>query len=213
MTKFEKTTGVIWITGYSASGKTSVGRKLKASLAADGVAVIFLDGDDLRSIFANRWGYERAERIELAKVYFRLCSHLASQGFTVVISAVAMYDEVRIWLKENVPNAIEAYLDVPEDKRRQRDRQTKGIYKAQDFQKMYDPPRTPDLSICNYGDIAPDDAANTIKEFFLSKGLNRRTDRGKRNIGKSTTRRRLLLGNHPLSHNMWLKQSLTIASY
>ena len=176
----DQTTGVIWITGYSASGKTSVGRKLKTKLLADGVCTIFLDGDDLRSIFADRWGYERAERIELSKVYFRLCSHLASKGHTVVISAVSMYDEVRAWLKENVPNAIEAYLDVPEEERRQRDRQTKGLYDKQDFEKMYDAPQDADVVIRNYGDVAPENAANTIREFFYAEGLSRTADRGKK---------------------------------
>ncbi len=180
MKKNKNTSGVVWVTGYSASGKTSVGRKLKDSLLADGVPTIFLDGDDLRSIFASRWGYEREERIELAKVYFRLCSHLASQGFTVVISAVAMYKEVRLWLKENVPHAVEAYLDVPEDERRIRDSQTKHLYNNQDFQKMYEAPQAADIVVHNYGEIAPEHAAQQIKEYFLTVGLNRSADRGKK---------------------------------
>lgn len=180
MSTTSKQSGVIWVTGYSASGKTSVGRKLKASLIEDGIPTIFLDGDDLRSIFANRWGYEREERIELAKVYFHLCSHLAAQGFTVVISAVAMYQEVREWFKQTVPNAVEAYLDVPEEERRERDRQTKGIYKDQDFSKLYDTPQDADVVVKNYGEIAPEHAAEQIKKLFLSEDLNRSADRGKK---------------------------------
>src|SRR5687768_1986541 len=105
---------VIWISGFSASGKTTVGRRVEAMLRARGAPVIFLDGDDLRSIFAGRWGYTREERTELARVYFRLCSHLSAQGFTVVICAVAMYAGAREWLKQNVSQAVEVYLDVPE---------------------------------------------------------------------------------------------------
>ncbi len=43
---------VIWIIGYSASGKTTVARKLAFKLRADGVRTVSLDGDDLRAILA-----------------------------------------------------------------------------------------------------------------------------------------------------------------
>src|SRR5688572_6364776 len=86
--------GVIWITGYSGAGKTTVGRKVEGALRQRGMATAFLDGDDLRRIFAGKWGYGRSERLELGKVYLRLCSHLASQQVTVIISAIAMYAEV-----------------------------------------------------------------------------------------------------------------------
>ena len=51
--------GVIWITGFSAAGKTTVGRRVAAELQALGLPTIFLDGDDLRSILGSSWGYER----------------------------------------------------------------------------------------------------------------------------------------------------------
>ena len=105
--------GVIWITGFSSSGKTTVARKVCRILKERGLSTIFLDGDDLRSIFSNSWGYDKKDRVELAKIYFRLCSHLSSQGHTVVISAIAMYDEIRAWVKENVNGAMAVYLSVP----------------------------------------------------------------------------------------------------
>ena len=49
---------VVWITGYSGSGKTTVARKVEASLREQGVSTISLDGDDLRAIFSGKWGYE-----------------------------------------------------------------------------------------------------------------------------------------------------------
>lgn len=175
------TAGVIWITGYSASGKTTVGRKLEMKLRSDGLQTIFFDGDDLRSIFANRWGYAREDRVEIAKVYFRLCSHLSAQGFTVVIAAVAMYDEVRHWLKENIPNSIEAYLDVPDAERRKRDKETKGIYLLNDdVELLYDEQTNADIVVMNYADTDPDTAADRIKKFYLEEGIGRSTDYGKK---------------------------------
>ena len=161
--------GLIWITGYSASGKTTVGRIVERRLKERGLTTIFLDGDDLRSILGAKWGYDRDARVELAHVYFRLCSHLAAQGMVVVISAVAMYDEVRTWLKVNVPRSIEVYLDVPEDERRRRDLATKNVYsKMGNIAELYDRPTTPDLSLGNFGDASPEDIAGEIIDHFLS---------------------------------------------
>ena len=164
-------TGVIWISGYSSAGKTTVGRKVEALLERRGLKSIFLDGDDLRSIFAGRWGYSREERVELARVYFRLASHLASQGYAVVISVIAMYDEVRSWLRQNVPNALEVYLDVPEEERIRRDRETKQVYRnIEKTAPDYDPPDARTEAVDNHT-VDPDDAAERIVTRFLSREL------------------------------------------
>ena len=165
--------GVIWVTGYSASGKTSVGRSVKEELKNKGYRVIFLDGDDLRQIFSHKWGYNREDRVELAKVYFRLSSHLASQETIVVIAAVAMYDEVRKWTKENIPRSLEIYLDVPRDERLRRDKLTKGIYGRNDnLEDDYDAASNPDMRIENYGNTSSTETAQKIVEFYLSKNLH-----------------------------------------
>ena len=176
---------VIWITGFSASGKTTVGRHLDARLRENDVRSVFLDGDDLRSILAHRWGYSREDRVDLARVYFRLCNHLATQGVTVVISAVAMYEDVRQWVKENVAGAVEVYLDVPEDERRERDRATKQIYDQIGAQtKLYDEPQNPDLAIPNYGGVTAEEAAERILEFVESAPVIRGRPRPLRALGQ-----------------------------
>jgi adenylylsulfate kinase-like enzyme/SAM-dependent methyltransferase len=171
--------GVIWITGYSGAGKTTVARNVERLLRSRNHQVVLLDGDDLRSIFAGRWGYDRDERIELASVYFRLCSHLASQGLVVVISAVAMYDETRAWVKANVPGSMLVYLDVPHDVRVSRDAATKRIYgSGVDLESMYDEPADPDLRIANFDQVSSTDAAQEIVEQFL-RSAEARADHGK----------------------------------
>ena len=165
--------GVIWISGFSSAGKTTVGRKAELLLRNNGVKTIFLDGDDLRSIFAERWGFERSERVELARVYFRLCSHLASQGYCVVISAIAMYAEVREWLRENVPGIFEVYLEVPAEERMERDRETKQLYKKLgDVSKIYDLPDEQVFRIKNYGDQTSDLTAQEIVKLYYARNSN-----------------------------------------
>lgn len=172
--------GVIWITGYSGAGKTAVARQVERLLREDDAPVIRLDGDDLRSIFAARWGYERADRVELARVYFRLCSHLASQGVVVVIAAVAMYEDVREWVRTNIPRSMEVYLDVPLEVRVSRDEGTKQVYTSlTDLEGMYEPPSDPDLRIENFGDTTPASAARHVVHAYLSRADGEEPDRGK----------------------------------
>lgn len=158
---------VIWITGYSSAGKTTVGRVVEAELRRRRHSTVFLDGDDLRSIFSGRWGYDRTDRVELARVYFHLCSHLASQGHVVVIAAVALYQEAREWLREHVPGVLEVFLDVPETERRLRDSAGKNVYaRAGDMAKMYDGPGDTALRLENHGSATPDEMAKQILDAF-----------------------------------------------
>lgn len=176
----EQKPGVIWITGYSGAGKTTVARKVEALLRNDGVRTIFLDGDDLRSIFHGRWGYDRSDRVELAHVYFRLCSHLAAEGATVIIAAVAMYDEVGNWVRTNIPNAMQVYLDVPEEERRRRDARTKQVYgKISDLGAMYDIPSDPDLKIANHSGETPESVAARIVSTYTQGKFRHDAGRGR----------------------------------
>jgi adenylylsulfate kinase-like enzyme/2-polyprenyl-3-methyl-5-hydroxy-6-metoxy-1,4-benzoquinol methylase len=154
---------VVWISGYSSSGKTTVSRLVAHKLRKLNYNVILLDGDELRSIFSFKWGYTRADRVELAKVYFRLCRHLSSQGFTVVIAAVALYEEVYDWIQENISNVYIYYLEVPESVRRHRDSIGKNIYShGTDLENIYDGPGPMAITISNSSGVNPNDVALTI---------------------------------------------------
>lgn len=171
--------GVVWITGFSGAGKTTVGRLVERQLRAMGAPTVLLDGDDLRSIFGEHWGYDRESRIELARVYFRLCSHLASQGLTVIISAVALYNEVSAWVKANIPGAMQVYLSVPEEERRKRDSATKRLYEMiGDVSQLYDPPKDAELTVRNY-ERRPEEAAEEVVRFCWPRLGSDRADHGR----------------------------------
>lgn len=173
--------GVIWITGFSGAGKTTVARKVKGRLSSLGVNAILLDGDDLRAIFAGKWGYERTDRIELSRAYFRLCSTLAAQGSTVIISAVSMYEEIYEWVHKNLDRVLQVYLQVPESERHERDRRTKQLYsKLGDLKLLYDEPAHADLVVNNYGETSADDAASQIVTHYLQTEGKDKPDRGRK---------------------------------
>ena len=92
MPEISKTTsGVIWITGLSGSGKTFLANRLVEKYRSEGLTPIHLDGDDLRFIFETDQKYDSASRLNLAKVYSRLAKLLASQGHLVIVSTISMF--------------------------------------------------------------------------------------------------------------------------
>jgi adenylylsulfate kinase-like enzyme len=162
--------GVIWITGYSGAGKTTVSRILANQLQERGASVVLLDGDDLRDIFGKKWGYDRESRIELGYVNHKLCKHIAGQGHTVIIAAVGMYSEVIEWVRTNIPNFFQVYLNVSEEERRNRDAVTKNVYqRLGDLRSLYDEPETPDLVINNSNSQSAEMSATAILNYFFSK--------------------------------------------
>ena len=108
---------VIWITGLSGAGKTTVSTELNERLKKSGLVPIVLDGDSLRSLFKEIDNIERTyirhERIILSYKYSHLCQILSSQGFTVIIATVSMFREIYAWNRLNLPNYFEIYLNVP----------------------------------------------------------------------------------------------------
>ena len=131
---------VIWITGLSGAGKTTVAAALGQCLRERGLIPILLDGDILRNLFksTNEIGktYSRVARIKLALKYAHLCKALSSQGFTVIIATISMYNEVYAWNRTNLPNYFEIYLKVPLKELRRRD--PKKIYQRYDAGDLSD---------------------------------------------------------------------------
>ena len=126
---------VIWITGLSGAGKTTLAVDIVVRLQKLGLKPVLLDGDWLRKILKSNVPknneYSRDERIDIAGRYAQICQTLSSQGFVVVIATISMFKEVYLWNRKNIPNYIEVYLKVPIKELRRRD--PKKIY-----QRYYD---------------------------------------------------------------------------
>jgi adenylylsulfate kinase-like enzyme/SAM-dependent methyltransferase len=165
--------GLIWITGHSGAGKTTLARITSKKLQAMGVPVVLLDGDDLRSIFGERFGYALDDRRQLAYVYSRLCHKISDCGITVVIATIAMFEAVRMENRASNERYLEVYLDVPLIVREERD--PKGLYRAAtanlstalSFPSGMEEPVNPDLIIKNYGEMLPEMAASLIVDRYF----------------------------------------------
>lgn len=165
MTGDEKRSGrVVWITGLSGAGKTTLGSALRDRLhSVNGHPPLLLDGDALRAIFALETdGLGEASRRALALRYARLCAELAGQGLDVICATISMFHEVRRWNRDHIPDYYEVYLRVPIAELERRD--PKGIYarfRAGEISNVVgldldaEEPESPDLVLENHG-------ANTV---------------------------------------------------
>lgn len=116
---------VIWITGLSGAGKTTLSEELNLRLQKNNLPSILLDGDILRNIFISSsettQSYGRNARINLALKYGLLSKTLSNQGFTVIIATISMFNEIYVWNRKNLKNYFEVYLKVPLDELHLRD--------------------------------------------------------------------------------------------
>jgi adenylylsulfate kinase len=115
-----------WITGLSASGKTTLSTIFVDYLRKKKISVIHFDGDDLRKIFSD-YGNTKINRLNRAKKFSKLCKLITSQGVTVVIGIIGLSHELQKWNRDNIENYIEIFLNVPMSELVKRD--PKGIYK------------------------------------------------------------------------------------
>ncbi len=148
---------VYFFTGLSGAGKTTIGGLFHRRLKATKPNVVFLDGDEIRIAFGEDVGYTHSERLRWAGRIFRVCRLLAGQGIDVVVCSIAMYESVRRWNRENIPNYKEIYIKVSKDTLLQRNQ--KGLYTAGKnvvgIDLPFDEPQSPDIVLSNDGARTP----------------------------------------------------------
>ncbi len=118
---------VVWITGLSAAGKTTLATAFAKYLRECGQPVVLLDGDELREVLGATTVHSREARLALAYQYVRLARMLAKQEIIVVIATVALFKEIHEWNRKHLPGYFEVYLRVPLTELQRRD--PKGIYR------------------------------------------------------------------------------------
>jgi cytidine diphosphoramidate kinase len=156
--------GVVWITGLSGAGKTTVACRLVDELRARGHRPVLIDGDDLREMLPVPVGHSAAERRRAARFYGRLCRYLAGQGQLVVCATISLFHEVQAWNRSNIANYLEVLLTAPAGELAARDH--RGLYRdgrdvvGVDLRPEF--PVRPDLVIANHRGAAPGDAAARI---------------------------------------------------
>jgi adenylylsulfate kinase len=144
---------VLWFTGLSGSGKSTIAERVHEELRRRGVAVEYIDGDALREVFPMT-GFTREEREEHLRRTGYMASRLAAHGVTVVASFVSPYRESRDFIRRLAPGFVEIYVSTPLDECERRD--VKGLYararrgEIKNFTGIddpYEPPVSPELTL------------------------------------------------------------------
>lgn len=148
---------VYFFTGLSGAGKTTVGSLFYQRLKNTKPNAVYLDGDEIRVAFGEDVGYTNDERLRWAGRIFRVCRLLSDQGIDVVCCSIAMFDTVRRWNREHIPNYKEIYIRVKKETLIQRNQ--KGLYTGGSnvvgVDLPFDEPQSPDLVLQNDGERTP----------------------------------------------------------
>ena len=144
---------VLWFTGLSGSGKSTIATRVHQELERRGAEVEYIDGDALREVFPNT-GFTREEREEHLRRTGYMASRLAAHGVTVVASFVSPYRASRDFVRRLCPGFLEIFVATPLDECERRD--VKGLYararrgEIRNFTGIddpYEPPEHPELTL------------------------------------------------------------------
>ena len=107
---------VIWLVGLSASGKTTIGRRLAALLKERAPNTVFVDGDEVRRIFAHDRGDApytvEGRRINNERIA-ALCAWLDSQEMNVVCTILNIFPERLEANRKDYSSYFEVFVDAP----------------------------------------------------------------------------------------------------
>jgi adenylyl-sulfate kinase len=149
-----KNAPVIWFTGVSGAGKTTLSRMLRDKLSEQFSSVVILDGDEVRAFFERDLGMSREHReINVRRIAFT-AEMLSRVGTTVIVANIAPYFNVRDFIRRKVDNYFQVYVRTTLDTVRERD--VKGLYRKFDNGEItnmiglddpYQEPRNPDVVV------------------------------------------------------------------
>jgi adenylyl-sulfate kinase len=117
---------VLWLTGLSGAGKSTVAAKLGPVLAERGHRVELLDGDEVRTNLCQGLGFSRADRdTNIARIGY-VAAKLANHGVAVLVAAISPYRQARDQVRASVEVFVEVHVAAPLSTCAERD--PKGLY-------------------------------------------------------------------------------------
>lgn len=145
---------VIWLTGLSGAGKTTIAHALAERLREAGYTVEILDGDVVRQHFSKGLGFSKEDRIENIKRVAYVAHLLARNGVVVITALISPYREGRNYARQLIGDFIEVYVKCPLEVLIERD--VKGLYakalrgEIRNFTGIsdpYEPPESPEVVV------------------------------------------------------------------
>ncbi|MEN9801093.1 MAG: hypothetical protein RLZ37_218 [Actinomycetota bacterium] len=147
---------IVWLTGLSGSGKSTIANALEKRLFASGVRTYLLDGDNLRHGLNHDLGFTPADRVENIRRAGEVARLMVDAGLIVICAFISPYEAERGMVRSMVgtDEFLEIFVDTPLDVLEARD--PKGLYAKARVGKItnftgidapYEVPTNPDLRI------------------------------------------------------------------
>jgi ATP sulfurylase/adenylyl-sulfate kinase len=118
---------VVWFTGLSGAGKSTVANALVAELARRGRHAELLDGDEVRTHLSKGLGFSKEDRDTNIRRIGYVARLVARSGGVAITAAISPYRDVRDELRAQTPGFVEVYMRCPIETLTERD--TKGLYR------------------------------------------------------------------------------------
>ncbi|MGK0483394.1 MAG: bifunctional enzyme CysN/CysC [Planctomycetota bacterium] len=174
---------VVWFTGLSGSGKSTIANVLETKLHAAGRHTYLLDGDNVRHGLNKDLGFTDADRVENIRRVAEVSKLMTDAGLIVVVSFISPFRSERQMAREAFEDQefIEVFVDTPIEETERRD--VKGLYakaRAGEIKNFtgidspYEAPEAPDVHVKTMA-CSIEDAADQIMAELKSRGrLNAR---------------------------------------
>ena len=145
---------VVWLTGLSGSGKSTIANALEVELNRQGRSTYILDGDNIRQGLNKDLGFKTADRVENIRRIAEVSKLMLDAGLIVITSFISPFRSERDAAKSlfDSNEFLEIFVDVPLEIAEKRD--PKGLYKKArqgqlpqftGIDSPYEPPVDPDL--------------------------------------------------------------------
>ena len=111
----DRTPCVVWLTGISGAGKTTIARKVEARLRALGKHTVLLDGDDMRLGLNRDLGFSDADRMESTRRVAEVAKLMSAAGLVVIVALISPFRSARAMARSLFPAGafFEIHVDTP----------------------------------------------------------------------------------------------------